>query len=56
MKPGANFETSVVGPMGVLVYLFNIQIGQGCYNSGRFYGRPSMRPFLAIRFSMVIET
>ena len=56
MKPGANFETSVVGPLGILVALVKKQIGQGSYNSGRFSGRPPMIPFLAIRFSLVIET
>ena len=56
MNPGENFETSVVGPLGVLVSLFKRKIGQGSSNSGRFSGRPSMSPFLAIRFSQVIET
>ena len=56
MNPGANFDTLVVGPLGILVALVKIQIGQGYSNSGRFYGRPSMSPFPAIRFSMVIET
>ena len=55
MNPGANFETSVVGPLGILVALVRRQIGQGYSNSGRFYGRPSIRPFLSICFSLVIE-
>ena len=55
MNPGANFETSVVGPLGILVALVNRQIGQGSYNPGIFSGSPSMSPFLAIRFSRVIE-
>ena len=56
MNPGENFETSVVGPLGILVALVKIKIGQGSYNSGIFSGRLSMSPFLAIRFFLVIET
>ena len=56
MNSGANFETSVVGPQGILVVSVMRQIGQGSYNSSRFYGRPSMSPFLDINFSLVIET
>ena len=56
MNPGENFETSVVGPLRILAALVKIQIGQGSSNSGRFSGRPSMSPFLAIRFNLVIET
>ena len=56
MNPGGNFETLVVGPLGILVSLVKIQIGQGFSNSGRFSRRPSMRPFLAISFSQVIDT
>ena len=56
MNPGANFETSVVGPLGSLVALVKIHMGQGSYNSGIFNGRPSMSPFLDIRFSLMIET
>ena len=56
MNPGANFDTSVVGPLGILVAFVKIQIGQGSSNSGRFSERPSMSTFLAIRFSLVIET
>ena len=56
MNLGANVETSVVGPLGIVVALAMIQIGQGYSNSGRFDGRPSMSPFLAIHFIMVIET
>ena len=56
MNPGANFETSVVGPLVILVALVKRQIGQGYSNSGRFSGRPSMNPFLAILFILVIDT
>ena len=56
MNPGEKLETSVVGPLGILVALVKRQIGQGSYNSGRFSGRPSMSPFPAISFSLVIET
>ena len=56
MKHGRDFETSVVGPMVILVALVKSQIGQGSSNSGIFFGRPYMSPFLAIRLSMVIET
>ena len=56
MNPGANFDTSVVGPLGILSDLVKRQIGQGSSNSGRFYGRHYMSPFLAICFSLVIET
>ena len=55
MNPGATFETSVVGPMGILVALVKRHIGQGSSNSGRFSGRPSVDHFLAINFSLVIE-
>ena len=55
-NPGGNLETSMVGPLGILVALVKRQIGQGSSNSGRFSGRPSMSPFLAISFSLVIET
>ena len=56
MNPGEDFETSVVGPLGILVALVKRYIGQGSSNSGRFFGRPSMSRFLAIRLSLVIET
>ena len=56
MNPGANFETSVVGPLGILVALVKRQIIQGSSNSGRLSERPSMSPFIAIRFILVIET
>ena len=56
MKPGGNYKTSVVGTLGILVALVNIQIGKGSSNPGRFFGRPSMSPFIAIRFSLVIYT
>ena len=55
-EPRGGFETSVVGPLVILFALVKIQIVQGSSNSGRFSGRPSMSPFLAIRFSLVIET
>ena len=56
MKPGANFDTSVVGPLEILVALVKRQTGQGYSKSRIFYVRPSMTPFLAINFSIVIET
>ena len=56
MNIGANFETSVVGPLGIFAALVMMQIGQDYSNSGRFSGRPSMSPFLGIRFSLVIDT
>ena len=56
MNPGAKFETSVVGYLGILVALVKRQIGKGYSNSGRFSGRPSMSTFLDIIFSLVIET
>ena len=56
MNPGENFKTSVVGPLEILFALVKRKIGQGSSNSWRFYGRPFMSPFLAIRFSQVIET
>ena len=56
MKSGANFETSLVGTLGILVALVRIQIGQGSSKSGIFYERPSMSPFLAISSSLEIET
>ena len=56
MKPGVNLETSMVGPLVILVALVKIQIGQGYSKSGKFSGRPSMSPFLAIFKSLTIET
>ena len=56
MKPGEKFETSMVGPLGVLVALFKRNIWQGSFKSGIFVGRPSMSPFLEISFSLKIET
>ena len=38
MKPGEIFETSMVGPLGILVALFRRQIVQGSSNSGIFGG------------------
>ena len=55
MKQGENVDISVVGPLGILVTLVNRQIGQGSSKSEIISGRPSMSPFLAINFSMVIE-
>ena len=56
MNPGANFVTSVVRTLVICVALVKRQIWQGSSNSGRFSGRPSVSPFLAICFSLVIET
>ena len=56
VKTGEMFLVSVVGPLGILVDLVKIKIGQGYSKSGRFFGRPSMRPFLDICFSLEIET
>ena len=56
MNPGANFDTSMVGTLVILGALVIRQIGQGSSNLGRFSGRPSMSPFIAISFSLVIET
>ena len=55
MKVGTNFETSVVGPLGILFALVEIRIVQGSSKSGRFSGRPYMSPFISIRFSLLIE-
>ena len=55
MNPGEIFDTLVVGPLGILVALIMRQIGQDYSNSGKFSGRPSMNPFLAIIFSLVID-
>ena len=48
MKPGANFETLVVGILGILVALVKRKIGQESSKSGIFVGRPFMSPFIAI--------
>ena len=47
MNPGANFETSVVGLLGILVALVKRQIGRGSSNSRRFSGRTSMGFFFS---------
>ena len=44
------FETSVVGPLVILVHLVKRKIGQGYSKSGIFSGRLSMSPFLGISF------
>ena len=46
----------MVGYLGILVALVKKQIGQGSSKSGKIVGRPSMSPFLAIGFSLLIET
>ena len=56
MNPGETFETLLVGSLEILVSLVKIQKVQVYSNLGGFSGRPSMSPFLAIRFSLVIET
>ena len=38
MNPGGDFETSIVGPLGILVALVSRKIGQGCSDSGNFLG------------------
>ena len=55
MNPAGDFKTSVVGPLIILVAVAKRQIGRGYFMSGRSIGRPSMSPFLVIRFSMVIK-
>ena len=49
------FRDSVVGPLGILVALVKRQIWKGYSKSGIFSRRPSMSPFLAISFSLVID-
>ena len=48
MKTGGNFETSEVGPLGILVAVVMRKIGQGSRKSGIFVGVPSTSPFPAI--------
>ena len=55
-EPRGKFETSVVGPLGILVDLVTRQIGQGSSKPGGFLGIPSLSPFLAIRFRLEIQT
>ena len=54
MKPGANFDTSMVIPMLIFVALVRRQIGQGYSKSGIFYGRPFMITFLVISLSLIL--
>ena len=56
MKTGGNFETSMVRPLGILVYLVKRQIRKGSSKSGIFFGRSPMSHFLAISFSLEVET
>ena len=56
MEPGANSETSLVGPMGVLAALVKRKIWQGFSKSEIISGRPSICTFLDFRFSLVTET
>ena len=55
INPGANFETSMLGPMVILVASVKKQIGQGYYKSGRFFGRPFMSPFFAVICNLKME-
>ena len=56
MNPGANFETSMVGPLGILVTLVKRQIWQGSSKAGIFVGIPHMSTFIAIGVSLLIDT
>ena len=47
MNSGANFETSMVVPLGVLVALVKRQTDQGSSKSGTFVGRPFTSTFLS---------
>ena len=38
MNPGRDFETSMVGPIGILVALVKRKIGQGYSKLGKFLG------------------
>ena len=56
MKTGENVETSVFGPLGILVALVKRKIGKVYPKSGIFACRPSTSTFLVINFSVSIET
>ena len=56
INPGEDFETSMVGPLGILVALVKGKIGQVSSKSGICFGRTSMRTFITISFSLEIET
>ena len=49
-------EVSVVVTIVILVALVKIQIGHSSSRLGIFSGVTSMSPFLAINFSLLIET
>ena len=49
-------QTLVVGTMVILVTSVKRHIGQGSSKSGIFCGRPSISPFIAISFSLIIDT
>ena len=53
MKQGTIFDTSVAGPLEILVALVKRKIGQGSSKSGIFSGRTFMSPFLDISLSLV---
>ena len=53
---GENFETSIVGPLVILVALVRRQIGQGYSNSGNLVGRPSINTLFPLSLSNGIET
>ena len=55
INPEANFETSMLGPLVILVNLVKRQIRHSFSKSGGIFGRPFMSPFLAIIRSLVIE-
>ena len=52
MKPGENFETSMVGLMVMLVALVERIIGLGYYNSRILFGRPFMSTFFHSFYSV----
>ena len=56
IKPEANFETSMLLHMVILVDLVKIQIGQGSSDFIRFIGRPFMGPLFTIFLSLKINT
>ena len=56
MNPGANFETSILGPLVILVDLLKIYIGQGSSKSGKFVIRPFISPLFNITNGIVVDT
>ena len=56
MKPEADLEKSMIGPLKMLVAFVKRKLAQDYSKSGRFFGRLPIIPFLDIFLSLTIDT